>query len=121
PLARSEVDQARIYPEWLGWVPLRDAVAFVSIATGHGNAYWDGIFALADRVDRAAPARANLAPLRTRLNLLATASGTRLEVALWPHLGGITLCLLADANEPARLRRALVALHVDEDATARNI
>jgi hypothetical protein len=121
PLTRSEGDQARIDPEWLGWVPIRDAVAFVSIAMGHGNAYWDGVFSLADRVDRAAPARANLAPLRTRLNLLATAAGTRLELVLWPHLRGITFCVLADANEPARLRRVLVALHVDEDANARGI
>ena len=96
-------------------------MAFVSIAMGHGNAYWDGVFALADRVDRAAPARANLAPLRTRLNLLATAAGTRLELDLWPHLRGITFCVLADANEPARLRRALVALHVDDEAAARSI
>ena len=58
PLTRIEGDQVRIDPEWLGWVPIRDAVAFVSIAMGHGNAYWDGVFALADRVDRAAPARA---------------------------------------------------------------
>ncbi len=102
-------------------MPIRDAVAFVSIAMGHGTAYWDSVFSLADRVDRAAPARANLAPLRTRLNLLATAAGTRLEVDLWPHLRGITFCVLADADEPARIRRALVALHVDKDATARGI
>ena len=102
-------------------MPIRDAVAFVSIAMGHGNAYWDGVFALADRVDRAAPARANLAPLRTRLNLLATAAGTRLELDLWPHLRGITFCVLANAKEPARLRRVLVALHADDEAAARSI
>jgi hypothetical protein len=121
PLTRIKGDQVRIDPEWLGWVPIRDAVAFVSIAMGQGNAYWDGVFALADRVDRAAPARANLAPLRTRLNLLATAAGTRLEVDLWPHLRGITFCVLANADEPARVRRVLVALHADDEAAARRI
>ena len=60
--------------------------------------YWDGVFALADRVDRADPARANLAPLRTRINLLASAVGARLEADFWPHLRGVTVAWLANSR-----------------------
>ena len=92
----------------------------VSVATGQGAAYWDEAFAVADRVDRADPVRADLAPLRTRLNLLATAVGTKLEVDLWPHLRGFTVGLLADAATPSR-PTALLALHMDQDASARQV
>ena len=105
--------------DWLKWVPGGDLVAVVSVATGQGAAYWDEAFAVADRVDRADPVRADLAPLRTRLNLLATAVGTKLEADLWPHLRGLTVGLLADAATPSR-PTALLALHMDQDASARH-
>jgi hypothetical protein len=110
-----------IDPGWLAWVPASQAVAVVSLALEQGGAYWDGLFALADRVDRADPARANLAPLRTRLTLLATAAGTRLEVDLWPHLRGVTLSALCSFKEPGLLGGAILALHVDDEPSARQI
>jgi hypothetical protein len=106
--------------DWLKWVPGGDLVAVVSVATGQGAAYWDEAFAVADRVDRADPVRANLAPLRTRLNLLATAVGTQLEADLWPHLRGLTLGLLLDPLTPSQ-PAALLALHMDQEASSRHI
>lgn len=114
--AAPEID-----PAWLGWVPADEAVAFASLALGRGAAFWDALFAAADRVDRVDPSRVELAPLRTRVNLLATAAGIRLEADLWPHLRGITVALLVDRETPARPTRVLVALHLDEPAAARRV
>ena len=52
-----------------------DVMGVVSLAFEPGAAFWDSAFALADRVDRADPSRAGVAPLRTRFNLLAAAAG----------------------------------------------
>ena len=65
PVAAGSGERLAIDPEWLKWIPAGQAVAVASLATGRDSRYWDGAFALADRVDRADPARANLAPLRT--------------------------------------------------------
>ena len=105
----------------MSWIPADEAAAFASIALGRGPAYWDVLFAAADRVDRDDPARANLAPLRTRVNLLAAAAGARLEADLWPHLRGMTFALLVDPRGPSRPERALIALHIDEETAARRI
>jgi len=121
PLAEAGARNPRIDPEWLKWIPAGEAVAVASIATGRGDAYWEGVFALADRVDRADPARANLAPLRTRINLLASAVGARLEADLWPHLQGVTVALLADPDKPERPVRAALVLQMDEEAAARHL
>ena len=114
-------DAPAIDPAWLKWIPADEAAAFASIALGRGPAFWEGAFATADRVDREDPARANMAPLRTRVNLLAAAAGARLEADLWPHLRGMTFALLADPRGPSRPERALIALHIDEETAARRI
>jgi hypothetical protein len=72
-------------------------------------------------VDRADPARAELAPLRTRLNLLAVARGVRLEADLWPLLRGVTAAALVDPQHPGRTGGALLALHADRPEDAERI
>ncbi|WP_165220176.1 hypothetical protein [Aquisphaera insulae] len=104
-----------IDPAWLAFAPA-DAPAVLCLAAGDGPAYWDSIFRLADRVDRAPPARAGMAPLRTRLTLLAATAGARLEADLWPHLKGLTLVVLADPSMAPRLG---LALHMDGEPSAR--
>jgi hypothetical protein len=104
--------------EWLTWMPASRAGALLCLTTGEGAAYWDRVFALADRVDRSDPARAQLAPLRSRVNLLATAAGVRLEADFWPHLRGLTIGLLTNPDKPGELAGALVALHMDQEAAA---
>jgi hypothetical protein len=121
PISRPMLETSGIEPAWIGWIPIDQAAACACLALGRGPGFWDDVFAVADRVDRADPARADLAPLRTRLNLLATAAGVRLEADLWPHLRGATFALLADPADSGRAGRALVALHLDEKAAARRL
>ena len=108
-------------PAWLTWVPARDVMAVVSVALEPGAAFWDSAFALADHIDRADPSRAQVAPLRARFNLLATAAGAQPEVDLWPHLRGVTACLMGDPKQPGRPAGALVILHTDGDAGAERL
>ena len=79
---------------------LRERPGAISLAFEPGQAYWDSAFALADRVEKTDPARAELAPLRARINLLAGAAGARLEADLWPHLRGLTTGLLGEPTRP---------------------
>jgi hypothetical protein len=106
---------------WLTWVPARDAMGVISLAFEPGAGFWDSAFALADRVERADPSRGDIAPLRTRFNLLATAAGTRPEVDLWPHLKGVTASVSADSHQPGRPSGGLIVLHTDTDASAERL
>jgi len=93
-------------------------MAIVAIAIDPSPRFWDRAFALADRVDRAGPARGGAAPLRTRLNLLAAAAGVQPEADLWPRLRGVSACVRGDARQPGRPVAVLVALHVEDEASA---
>ncbi|MDR3634090.1 MAG: hypothetical protein P4L84_09810 [Isosphaeraceae bacterium] len=108
-------DTAAIDPRWLDWAPADSALAAIACTVDSRPEAWDRAFALADRVERADPARAGVAPLRTRLNLLAVAAKVRPEVDLWPLIRGVTVCALADQGE---ITGALVALHTADDAAA---
>ena len=121
PFAPGSAGNLAIDTEWLKWIPAGEAVAAASLAAGRGAAYWERVFALADRVDRADPARANLAPLRTRINLLASAVGARLEADLWPHLRGLTVAWLANPDKPEQSGRAVAVLQMDDDTAARHL
>ena len=72
---RAEAWKATVDPAWLKWVPAEGVMGMVSLAFEPVATFWDSAFALADRVDRVDPLRAALAPLRSRLNLLAAAAG----------------------------------------------
>ena len=74
----------------------------MSLAFEPSAVFWDSAFTLADRIERADAARAELAPLRVHINLLAGTAGVRPEVDLWPHLTGVTACLLGDSERPGR-------------------
>lgn len=108
-------------PSWLAWFPERQTAAAVSIALGSGAEFWDGLFQVADAIDRADPARADLAPLRARLNFLGLTLGVRLEADLWPQLRGASLGLLVDEGSPAQLKGAALALHAKDAQAARRI
>jgi hypothetical protein len=109
---------ACVKPAWLEWVPSEGVMAMISLAFEPGAAFGDWAFALADRLERADPARAELAPLRARVNLLAGAAGVRPEVDLWPHVTGLTACVLGETDRPGRPTGALVVIHVDAEASA---
>jgi hypothetical protein len=118
PLDRAARMLAAVDPAWLEGIPASRVMAVVALAIDPQSAFWDRVFALADRVERVDPARAGLAPLRTRLNLLTAAAGVQAEADLWPHLRGISACILAQPTAPGRPAGVLVVLHLDEEANA---
>ena len=112
------IRSASIDRSWLELIPAAGAVAVISLAIEPSPTYWDSAFALADRLEKTVPDRAELAPLRTRLNLLTSASGARLEADLWPHLKGLTAGVFAAPGRQGRLSGAILALHLDSDEAA---
>jgi hypothetical protein len=108
-----------IDPSWLDHVPTDRILAFGTLAFDPKPDAWDAAFALADRVERADPARAGVAPLRTRLNLAAAAAKVNPEADLWPHLRGASVCLEAGPGRP--ISGAVVSLHADDPSSAERI
>jgi len=103
-------------PRWFDAMPASMTAVAVAVALDPRPEAWDSAFAAADRLERTDPARAGVAPLRTRLNLLAAAAGVRPEVDLWPHLRGVSCCLLADRS--GGVEGAMLALHTDDPAAS---
>ena len=112
---------APIDPVWLESMPRSGAMAVIALAIRPTAEFWDSAFALADRLEKTDPARAETAPLRVRLNLLARAAGVRLELDLWPHLRGLTAGILGEPGRPGRPTGALVAFHLDSAAAAEQL
>lgn len=117
----GETNPPAVDPSWLAWFPERETAGAAAVVLGPGAEFWNGLFHLVDVIDRANPARADLAPLRTRLNFLALTLGVRLEADLWPQLRGASLGLLIDEGAPAKLGGAVLALHANDAQGARRI
>ncbi len=113
---RVRVDRA-----WLTWVPAERTMAAFSLAIAPGAEFWESAFALADHLERADPQRADVAPLRSRLNLMAAAAGVRIEADLWCHLIGVTASVFADRDQTGQIGGIVVILHADEEASAARI
>ena len=112
---------APIDPAWLERVPSSGVMAVISLAFRPTPEFWDSAFALADRVEKTDPARAETLPLRARLNLMARTAGVRLEADLWPHLRGLTAGIFGEPDHPGRANGFLVALHLDSEASAERL
>jgi hypothetical protein len=106
-------------PSWLDGLPEERLLAVFATAIDPAPAAWDRGFAVADRIERADPAHSGVAPLRTRINLLAAGVKVRPEVDVWPHLRGITAALLTDPT--GAVDGALVSLHTDSPESAARI
>jgi hypothetical protein len=112
---------AAVDPSWLDWIPAPTGpdgprvVAAAVLALEPDRASWDRVFAVADRVEKADPARARVAPIRARVGLAALAVGLRPERDLFPHLRGIT-ALAATAPDGW-----LVALHAADEPAAERL
>jgi hypothetical protein len=106
-------------PDWLDWAPAATSLVVAAWPIDPRPEAWNAWFALADRVERVDPAKAEVAPLRVRLNLLAAAARVRPEVDLWPHLRGISGGILIDPQ--FHLAGAWVALHADSAPAAQQI
>jgi hypothetical protein len=111
--------KASLDPSWLDMVPASGALAAASVALDTTPEGLEAAFGALDRVERADPARAGVAPLRTRLNLVAAAARVRLEADLWPALKGLTAAVLVD--DAGELTGAIVALHATDPAAADRI
>lgn len=114
----SLLDTPAVDPAWLSWMPADATLAAATLATGPGPAFWDALFQVADRVDRADPVRSQLQPLRVRLNLTAALRGVRLEADLWPLLRGASGGVLGEPTRSGNVSGAILTLHTDrpEDA-----
>jgi hypothetical protein len=121
PAARGAAPQVSVDPAWLQWIPAAGMMGVVSMVLAPEAAAWDSAFALADRVDRADPSHKDTAPVRARLNLLAAGVGARLEADLWPHLRGLTACVMGDPEQPGKPTGALAVLHTDSANSAERI
>ena len=108
-----------IEPSWLDPIPAVGTVAAFAVALGPSTEMVSATFALFDRVEKADPSRAEVAPIRTRLNLLAALAGVRPEVDLWPRLRGVSGFLLADDQRD--ISGALLILHLEDAASARTL
>ena len=120
--ARADGAAATIDPAWLEGIPSAGVMGVISLALDPSAAFWDSAFSLADRLERVDPVRAEVAPLRARINLLAASAGVRPEADLWPHLRGVTASLIGDPSQPGRPTGLLLVLacgHRFERRTAR--
>jgi len=106
-------------PAWLDWVPADRAMAAFALAIDPRPGAWDAAFALAERVAPGAPGPKDLAPLRARLDLAARAVGLRTEVDILPHLRGLSGWVGADGKKAPDV--GLVAIHLDDEASARRL
>lgn len=116
PFAKEE---SGVDPSWLNLPSSDRAIAMAAIRFDGSPEGLERLFAVVDRVEKTDPARAKVAPARTRLNLLALAAGLRPEVDLWPKLIGISASLIGEGAEP--LAAAVVALHAIDDASAERL
>ena len=112
---------APIEPVWLERVPASGAMAVIALGFRPTREFWDVAFALADRLEKTDPARAETAPLRARFNLMARTAGVRLEADLWPHLRGLTVGLFGEAGHPGRPSGVLIGLHLDSETAAERL
>jgi hypothetical protein len=116
---------APIDPAWLDELPALEAqpLLLFAWAIDPSPASWDRLFNVSDRIERADPARAGVAPLRTRINLLATAVKARPEVDLWPRLRGLSGVLVAAPPGPGRIGigGAVINLHTESPEAAARI
>lgn len=108
--------RATIPARWLDAIPDEGTLAAFAFALDPSPAAWDATFDLLDAVEKADPARANVAPLRLRLDLLARAAGIRLDADLWPLLIGVSAIVGADAS--GAVDGVIVRLHAKDEAAA---
>jgi hypothetical protein len=118
---REATKTQTVEPKWLEHFPADNLMAIVSVAVDPEPTSWARVFSLADRVERADPARVGVAPLRSRLNLFAVAAGLKPEADLLPHLRGVSAGIWCDPRQPGTPIGALLVLHLDEAPNAERL
>ncbi|WP_435019298.1 hypothetical protein TA3x_001220 [Tundrisphaera sp. TA3] len=110
---------AAIDPAWLDPVPRDRVVAAGAVALSPDR--WEALFGLADRFEKQDPARADLAPARLRLGLLARAVGVRVDADLVPHLRGVSGWVGDTPGRGPSPDRGMVAAHFDDETVAARV
>jgi hypothetical protein len=117
--SRPFEDEAGIDPSWLNLPSSDRAFIVAALKFDHSEPGLERMFSLADRIEKTDPAKAKVAPARTRLNLLAFGLGVRPEVDLWPKLAGVSACVVGnDDGEPTG---AVLALHAIDEPSAQRL
>ncbi|HEY2157814.1 MAG TPA: hypothetical protein VGH33_19450 [Isosphaeraceae bacterium] len=111
--------RATIAPAWLDAIPVEGTLAAFAYALDPSPAAWNATFDLLDAVDRADPARANLAPLRLRLNLLGSAAVIKPDADLWPRLLGVSGFVTVDPS--GNVDGVLLRLHAKDEPSAKRL
>jgi hypothetical protein len=109
---------ASVDPAWLDGLPIDRAALAFAVAIDPAPANWDEAFRFVDLVEKVDPARANIAPARLRLDLLARTLGLRIDGDLLPHLKGMSGWIGGDGP---KIDHASVTLFLDDEATAARI
>jgi hypothetical protein len=110
---------AAIEPSWLDPIPVSGTIATFAVAFEPTPEAIAAAFALADRVEKADPAHADVAPIRTRLNLLAAVARVRPDIDIWPRVKGVSGFLLADERKD--IGGALVVVHMVDGESAKRM
>ncbi len=111
--------KATIAPAWLDGIPTDGTLAAFAYALDPSPTAWNATFDVLDAVDRADPSRANLAPLRLRLNLLGSAAVIKPDVDLWPRLRGVSGFVTADAA--GKVDGVVLRLHATDEPSAKRL
>jgi hypothetical protein len=116
--AERPPQQAAIDPGWLDWIPADRAMVGFAFATDPAAKSWDGLFGLADRLEKLDPVRADVASVQIRLDLMARLAGIRAEADVLRHLKGVSGWVGSDGKV---IDGGLLVLHLDDQAAAERI
>jgi hypothetical protein len=117
--SRPALSDRRIDPDWLAGLPAGEKSLVFALALDPRPESWNRVFDICDRVEKADPSRAKVAPTRVRLNLLAAGAGIWPDVDLWPRLQGVSGGLIC--SELAEADAGWLALHTVDEASAEKI
>jgi hypothetical protein len=104
---------------WLDGVPSGSTLAAFAVALDPSPKAWDAAFAVFDRIEKADPAFVAVAPLRTRIDVLAAAAGVRTDADLLGLLVGISVIVTVD--DTGTVDGALVRLHAKDEPAAERL
>jgi hypothetical protein len=109
---------ASIDPNGFDWTPRDRAVACFALAIDPDPKSWSELFGLADRLEKVDRARAGVASISVRLDLLARLAGVRLETDLLRHLQAVSGWLGTDEKV---INGGFLVLQLDQQDAAERI
>ncbi len=108
-----------VNPAWYDWTPRDRAFTIFAFGVDPSPKSWESLFALANRIEKVDPDRANVADLQLRLDLLARVSGINLQADLLGHLIGISGWV--GSTDGKAIDNAALVLHLDDGDVAERL